>query len=182
MLDRRARETYYSGFPRNITYTHGQFDFANGTDGLPIRGVLGLSMGSYQEQNIVEGCFRDPIWPWWRKPFPWWMLFLLVPLYSLCSSLSNLQALRSIQLPIMILFSTCAFAANRGTSYLLPGRTDIVSAAGGFVIGTLGNLYSRVARGTAFTSMVTGVLFLVPVSVYPNQLHDRESRADALPL
>jgi uncharacterized membrane protein YjjB (DUF3815 family) len=28
----------------------------------------------------------------------------------------------------------------------------------------LGNVYSRVFGGTAFTSMVTGVLFLVPVS------------------
>jgi uncharacterized membrane protein YjjB (DUF3815 family) len=39
-----------------------------------------------------------------------------------------------------------------------------VSAAGAVVIGVLGNTYSRVVRGTAFTSMVTGVLFLVPVS------------------
>ena len=30
----------------------------------------------------------------------------------------------------------------------------------------LGNVYSRVFGGTAFTSMVTGVLFLVPVSLY----------------
>lgn len=64
----------------------------------------------------------------------------------------------------MVLFSCCAYAANRAASLVLPGRTDIVSAAGAFVIGSLGNIYSRVVRGTAFTSMVTGVLFLVPVS------------------
>jgi len=64
----------------------------------------------------------------------------------------------------MVLFSCCAFAANRAASIILPGRTDIISAAGAFVIGLLGNLYSRVVGGTAFTSMVTGVLFLVPVS------------------
>lgn len=65
----------------------------------------------------------------------------------------------------MVAFSCCAYAANRATSVVLPGRTDIVSAAGAFVIGSLGNVYSRVVRGTAFTSMVTGVLFLVPVSI-----------------
>jgi len=65
----------------------------------------------------------------------------------------------------MVLFSCCAFAANRAASIILPGRTDIISAAGAFVIGLLGNLYSRVVGGTAFTSMVTGVLFLVPVSL-----------------
>ena len=31
-------------------------------------------------------------------------------------------------------------------------------------MGLLGNVYSRKMGGTAFTSMVTGVLFLVPVS------------------
>jgi hypothetical protein len=63
----------------------------------------------------------------------------------------------------MVLFSCCSYAANRATSVVLPGRTDIISAAGAFVIGSLGNIYSRLVRGTAFTSMVTGVLFLVPV-------------------
>lgn len=64
----------------------------------------------------------------------------------------------------MVFFSCCAYAANRSASLVLPGRTDIISAVGAFVIGLLGNIYSRVVRGTAFTSMVTGVLFLVPVS------------------
>jgi len=96
---------------------------------------------------------------------PWWTLFLLVPIYSICSSLSNLQYWRSLQLPIMVFFSCCAYAANHAASLVLPGRTDIVSAAGAFVIGSLGNVYSRVVRGTAFTSMVTGVLFLVPSGI-----------------
>jgi uncharacterized membrane protein YjjB (DUF3815 family) len=66
----------------------------------------------------------------------------------------------------MVFFSCCAYAANRAASLVLPGRTDIVSAAGAFVIGSLGNVYSRVVGGTAFTSMVTGVLFLVPVGLF----------------
>ena len=44
-------------------------------------------------------------------------------------------------------------------------RSDVVSFIGSFVIGVLGNLYSRVFQGTAFTAMVTGVLFLVPSGV-----------------
>ena len=107
---------------------------------------------------------REPAWPWWMQPLPWWTIFLLVPIYSICSSLSNLQYWRSLQLPVMVLFSSCAYAANHAASLVLPGRTDIVSAAGAFIIGSLGNVYSRIVRGTAFTSMVTGVLFLVPVS------------------
>ena len=91
------------------------------------------------------------------------MLFL-VPVYSICSSISNLQSIRSIQLPIMVLFSCLAYAANRTANYFIPDRADIVSASGAFVIGFCGNAYSRLVGGTAFTSMVTGVLFLVPVS------------------
>lgn len=43
-------------------------------------------------------------------------------------------------------------------------HSDIVSFIGAFVVGILGNLYSRVFRGTGFVVMVPGVLFLVPVS------------------
>lgn len=111
------------------------------------------------------GCYRDPRWPWWRQPFPWWTMLFLVPVYSTCSSLANLQSLRSIQLPVMVTFSCAAYAANKGANVLISDRSDIVSAFGAVVIGLCGNLYSRVVGGTAFTSMVTGVLFLVPVSV-----------------
>ena len=145
------------------------------------RGVLGQTDVSYQaNSNIIKGrflimelvtsikraiigCYRDPSWGWLKQPLPTWTIFILVPLYSLSSSLANLQKWRSVQLPVMIFFSCVAYTANRATSLVLPGRTDIVSAAGAFAIGSLGNIYSRVVRGTAFTSMVTGVLFLVPV-------------------
>jgi uncharacterized membrane protein YjjB (DUF3815 family) len=109
------------------------------------------------------GCFRDPEWPWWRHPFPWWTLLFLVPLYSTCSSLSNLQNWRSRELYIMVLFSCASYAANTASNLYLPDRGDIVSAVGALVIGSLGNAYSRIWGGTAFTSMVTGVMFLVPV-------------------
>ena len=113
---------------------------------------------------MSAGCYRHPSWPWYRQPFPWWTIFLIVPLYSACSSLSNLQSYRSWQLLIMVAFSCCAYAANKAATLYLSDRGDIVSAAGALVIGILGNFYSRLVRGTAFTSMVTGVLFLVPVS------------------
>ena len=93
------------------------------------------------------------------------MLFL-VPIYSTCSSLQNLQRARSIQLPVMVIFSCLAYAANRAANQFISDRSDIVSASGAFVIGLCGNIYSRVVGGTAFTAMVTGVLFLVPVRVH----------------
>ena len=92
-------------------------------------------------------------------------MFFLVPLYSTCSSIQNLQSIRSIQLFVMVTFSCAAYAGNHVVIYFISDRGDIVSAFGAFVIGICGNVYSRLGGGTAFTSMVTGVLFLVPVSL-----------------
>ncbi|KAJ3722927.1 hypothetical protein C8R42DRAFT_702187 [Lentinula raphanica] len=168
VVDRRARKSYYaSSVPTNLTYTHGRFVPANGSHPfISIQGVLGQADAlSYEQQHLVKGCFRDPSWQWYKQDAPWWTLLFLVPLYSTLSSLGNLQRLRSVQLPVMVLFSCCSYAANKGASKVLPGRLDIVSAVGAFVIGLLGNLYSRIIGGTAFTSMVTGVLYLVPSGI-----------------
>ena len=70
----------------------------------------------------------------------------------------------------MVLFSCTSYTANKYSNKYLPDRGDIVSAIGAVVIGSLGNIYSRLVGGVAFTSMVTGVLFLVPVSTwYPTK-------------
>ena len=142
--------------------------------------VMSLEVGSYSTLSpqtavslshtiayltVLLGCYRDPDWPWYRQPFPWWTMFFLVPLYSTCSSLSNLQSFRSSQLPVMIIFSCCSYTANKASNWFLSDKGALAPAAGALVIGLLGNVYSRWSRGTAFTSMVTGVLFLVPVRV-----------------
>ncbi|KIY70181.1 DUF1212-domain-containing protein [Cylindrobasidium torrendii FP15055 ss-10] len=167
VVDRHARKAYLdAGKPSSYTYAHGTFRMTNSTiPFLPINGVLATGEPSYQQSHLVKGCFRDPDWQWWLQPFPWWTLLFLVPIYTTCTSLSNLQYYRSVQLPVMIFFACCSYAANRGVGVVLPTRMDVVSAAGAFVIGMLGNVYSRVIGGTAFTSMVTGVVFLVPSGI-----------------
>ncbi|KAJ7596861.1 hypothetical protein C8J56DRAFT_299343 [Mycena floridula] len=166
VVDHRARRNYYEGSAStNLTYTHGKFAMMNGTTPfVGVSGVLGQAGLTFQQQHLVRGCVRASD-AWYLSPFPWWSLFIFVPIYVTCSSLGNLQHWKSIQLPVMVFFSCCSYAANRAANIVLPGRTDIVSAAGAFVIGLLGNVYSRVVGGTAFTSMVTGVLFLVPSGI-----------------
>lgn len=63
----------------------------------------------------------------------------------------------------MVILACLAFTANKLGNIFLPDNGDLVSALGALTIGLLGNFYSRLFHGTAFTSMVTGVLFLVPV-------------------
>ncbi|KAJ7102101.1 hypothetical protein B0H15DRAFT_768868 [Mycena belliarum] len=171
VVDRHARLAYHSG-PATMPpiFTHGMFEMTNSSNaGMFVSGVLGLTGRSFESEHIVKGCFRDPRWGWVRQPSPWWTMLFLVPLYSTCSSLSNLQSVATWnsrkQLAIMVTFSCCSYTANRAVSSMLPTRPDIVSASGAFIIGCLGNAYSRLMRGTAFTAMVTGVLFLVPSGI-----------------
>jgi uncharacterized membrane protein YjjB (DUF3815 family) len=116
----------------------------------------------YDEAHIFDGCLRTPENPWYMQPYPWWTQFFLVPMFSTLSSLANMQPIRSAQLPVMVVISCTAYAANKVANHFIFNRSDVVSAIGAFVVGVLGNTYSRKMGGTAFTSMVTGVLFLVP--------------------
>ncbi|KAI9436777.1 hypothetical protein BJY52DRAFT_1385866 [Lactarius psammicola] len=61
--------------------------------------------------------------------------------------------------PVLDLLLSLKSAAS---TWFLADKGALAPAAGALVIGLLGNIYSRWSRGTAFTSMVTGVLFLVP--------------------
>ena len=115
--------------------------------------------------NIIDGCYRPAHFPWYLQPFPLWTSFIIVPLFSIISSLANLQPFNK-QLPIMVVISCCSYAANKVANHYIFNRSDVVSAIGAFTVGLLGNIYSRKMGGTAFTAMVTGVLFLVPVRVF----------------
>ncbi|KAH9947233.1 DUF1212-domain-containing protein [Amylocystis lapponica] len=113
-------------------------------------------------EHIIEGCYRPPSFPWYLQPFPWWTQFIIVPLFSIFSSLANLQPFWTWELIVMVVISCISYAANKVANHFIFNRSDVVSAIGAFAVGLLGNIYSRRMGGTAFTSMVTGVLFLVP--------------------
>jgi uncharacterized membrane protein YjjB (DUF3815 family) len=80
--------------------------------------------------------------------------------------MGNLQPWRSWDLVVMVVISCISFAANTTANHFIFNRSDVVSAIGAFAVGLLGNVYSRRFGGTAFTAMVTGVLFLVPVRFF----------------
>ncbi|KAM0751263.1 DUF1212-domain-containing protein, partial [Meredithblackwellia eburnea MCA 4105] len=113
--------------------------------------------------NIM--CYRDPSWEWWRQGASVYWLILLVPAFSFFLSLWNLQPIKSRELPVMVLIAIIGFITNRLATEYIFDRSDIVSFIGATVIGLLGNLYSRVFKGTSFTAMATGVLFLVPSGI-----------------
>ncbi|KAI0921250.1 hypothetical protein AcW2_006282 [Taiwanofungus camphoratus] len=132
-------------------------------DGNPLTGTFTFTNSTpFIREHIIDGCYRPPTFPWYLQPFPWWSQFIIVPIFSVLSSLSNLQPVWTWDLVVMVVISCVSYAANKIANHFIFGRSDIVSSIGAFAVGLLGNLYSRRMGGTAFTAMVTGVLFLVP--------------------
>jgi len=126
----------------------GTFSFTNGT-------TNALNTGSIN-------CEHRPEWPWYRQNISPWFNFLFVPVFSCLLCMANGQPLKSRELPVMIAIACIGWSANKAATQFIFQRSDIVSLAGSFVIGILGNAYARIFRGTAFTAMAVAVLFLVP--------------------
>ncbi|KAI0375696.1 DUF1212-domain-containing protein [Pilatotrama ljubarskyi] len=145
------------------TFVSDNGTFANINHGQPLEGTFTFVSGApYIREHIIDGCYRPPTFPWYLQPFPWWTQFIIVPIFSIMSSLANLQPLWTVELVVMVVISCVSYAANKVANHFIFNRSDVVSAIGAFAVGLLGNIYSRKMGGTAFTSMVTGVLFLVP--------------------
>ncbi|WRT67610.1 uncharacterized protein IL334_004582 [Kwoniella shivajii] len=158
---------------------HGSFlsdtmlNMTSDTTGLPMplfNGTFTFSNATTDQitSNLNQGaviCVRDPDWPWWRQGMPQIYLILFIPIFSVLLSMWNMQPLRSRQLPVMCFICCIGYLTNALANHYIFDRSDVVSALGAFVIGIMGNIYSRVFGGTAFTSMVPGVLFLVPSGI-----------------
>lgn len=61
---------------------------------------------------IMNGCYRDPNWPWVLQPVPWECLFFLVPLFILCLACLNGQPICSWRVCIMVVIGCCSFAGR----------------------------------------------------------------------
>ena len=149
------------------TFVSDNGTFININRGHPLTGTFTFTTEApYLTEHIIVGCYRPPDFPWYLQPFPWYSEFAIVPVFSVLSSLANLQPLWTRELLVMVVISCASYAANKTANHFIFNRSDVVSAIGAFAVGLLGNIYSRKMGGTAFTSMVTGVLFLVPVSIF----------------
>ncbi|KAJ3710400.1 DUF1212-domain-containing protein [Lentinula raphanica] len=161
---RRKLDNLAASLASSVTLT-GSWVADNSTDNstLPIIGTWTFTNSVPTNQaDFVAGCYRPKHFPWYLRRFPPRTDLAIVPTFSLLSSLANLQPFRSKQLPVMVVISCASYASNKIANHYIFNRSDVVSAIGAFTVGVLGNAYSRKMGGTAFTSMVTGVLFLVP--------------------
>ncbi|KAH8117480.1 DUF1212-domain-containing protein [Phellopilus nigrolimitatus] len=173
-IDRPARRALRAAASNSTSSTtiqgtyqalNGTSDGFGGTGGSSFTGFFTfVNTSTPAEQNMVQGCYRNPAWGWYLHPMPFWTLFFLVPLFAICSSMNNQQHWWHRQMTVMVSIACVSFWITRLCNITLGLRNhpDYVSLIGSWLVGMLGNGYSRRFGGTAFTAMLTGILLLVP--------------------
>ncbi|KAI0465468.1 hypothetical protein LJB42_000704 [Komagataella kurtzmanii] len=121
---------------------------------------FGITLGAALYGWIDSNATNNSVCP--RTLSPWYR-FIFVPMFSVGLALVN-QA-KPIQLPVMILISSAGYACNYFAGLHFSQSTEFTASIGAFVIGVLANLYSRVAKGMAVTSMLPGIFVQVPSGI-----------------
>lgn len=91
----------------------------------------------------------------------WRILF--IPLFSLCLGLINQARWR--QLPVMVFISCVGYIGNYFAGKHFQEVTEFTAAIGAFIIGILGNMYSRIWKGMAVSAMLPAIFVQVPSGI-----------------
>ncbi|KAJ5623452.1 hypothetical protein N7490_012057 [Penicillium lividum] len=99
-------------------------------------------------------CPASPITNEYLQHFPFVILF------TICLALVNQSKLK--QIPTMIVISFAGYVVSYFSGKRFYNNTQVSNALGAFVIGLLGNLYSRLRHGLAAAAMLPAIWVLVP--------------------
>ena len=64
--------------------------------------------------------------------------------------------------PVMVFIACAGWVSNFYSAKAFPNRSDLTSAIGSFVVGTLGHIFGRFTKGSSFPVTVVGILFQLP--------------------
>jgi uncharacterized membrane protein YjjB (DUF3815 family) len=86
------------------------------------------------------------------------------PLFAkeLVRSLSLSPMIKTNNQPVMVLIACAGWVSNFYSAKAFPNRSDLTSAIGSFVVGTLGHIFGRFTKGSSFPVTVVGILFQLP--------------------
>jgi len=62
----------------------------------------------------------------------------------------------------MVVIACAGWVCNFYSAKAFPNRSDLTSAIGSFVVGTLGHIFGRFTKGSSFPVTVVGILFQLP--------------------
>lgn len=117
---------------------------------------------------------------------PYAQRFPFVILFTLCLVLINQAKWK--QAPMMIVTSFTGYIVNFFSARHFSSNTQIANALGSFVIGVIGNLYSRIHHGLAAAAMLPAIFVQVPSGLaatgslisglaYANEMNDESPSA-----
>ncbi|KAL1964175.1 hypothetical protein VTN77DRAFT_7263 [Rasamsonia byssochlamydoides] len=99
-------------------------------------------------------CPASPITNEYLQRFPFVLAF------TFCLTTINQAKWR--QVPMMLLISICGYATNYFSVKRFEYNTQVSNALGAFVIGVMGNLYSRLRHGLAAAAILPAIFVQVP--------------------
>ncbi|EGW29948.1 uncharacterized protein SPAPADRAFT_144687 [Spathaspora passalidarum NRRL Y-27907] len=88
---------------------------------------------------------------------------LFVPMFALCLGLINQSHWK--QLPAMVVIAGVGYIGTYFAGKHFSQVTEFTSCIGAFIIGILGNLYSRLGRGMAVSAMLPAIFVQVPSGI-----------------
>lgn len=121
---------------------------------------FGITLGATIYGWLDSGATSETTCPQSLNPL-WRILF--VPLFTLGLALVNQAHWR--QIPVMLLISSAGYTVTYFCNRRLTNAAELTSAIGAFVIGVLGNMYSRLGHGLAFAAMLPAIFVQVPSGV-----------------
>lgn len=121
---------------------------------------FGITLGAALFGWMYKGATNEiscgyPISPYWR--------ILFVPAFTVGISMIN-QA-NWTQLPAMILISCTGYIVTYFAGKHFQNSTEFTAALASFVIGLMGNLYSRIWKGLAVSAMLPAIFVQVPSGI-----------------
>ncbi|CAG8193202.1 unnamed protein product [Penicillium salamii] len=106
------------------------------------------------QASTAYTCPASPIRNEYLQRFPFVILF------TVCLAIVNRAKWR--QMPIMLFISLAGYATNYFSAKRFYANTQVSNALGAFVIGVVGNFYSRLRHGLAAAAMLPAIFVLVP--------------------
>ena len=88
---------------------------------------------------------------------------LFVPMFALMLGLINQAKFR--QLPIMIVIASTGYVGTYFAGKHFSKVTEFTACIGAFIVGILGNLYSRIWKGMAVSAMLPAIFVQVPSGI-----------------
>lgn len=106
------------------------------------------------EASTAYTCPASPITNEYLQRFPFVLIF------TACLAIVNHAKWK--QIPIMLVISLAGYAVSYFSSKRFYSNTQVSNALGAFVIGVMGNCYSRLRHGLAAAAMLPAIFVLVP--------------------